>query len=113
MVVQLLPIPFSKEKGSTEVSHTNLTTQADSVIDQTVMSNIMQLNQPNSIFYENLVKELRARELYQNLPDGIVATLSECRDLVGHFSLDYLATLSHSTLFDALTNVDFLNFLLI
>jgi len=60
-----------------------------------------------------LVRALRARELYQNLPDGVQATLSDCRNLVDYFDLGQLAILSNSTLFDALINIDYLYLLLL
>lgn len=61
------------DSGSTVVSHTNLTTQANSVIDSgsSTIKPILQFNSGDSNFYSDLVRELRARELYQNLPDGI------------------------------------------
>jgi hypothetical protein len=59
----------------------------------------------NSVDYLELVQALRAKQLYQNLPDGVIATLSDCKNLVDHFDLEQLASLSDSTLFDALLAV--------
>lgn len=68
---------------------------------------------PGSVSYLELVRVLKARELYQNLPDGVEATINDCTNLTHCFSLDHLSILSNDVLINCLTNVEYLNALLV
>lgn len=73
------------------------------------MSNALQLGQQNPILYDDLVKELRARNLYQNLPDGVDATYLDCREFINLLDLmNILPGMNDSTIIHCFMNVDVL-----